>query len=135
MVKDMPIVAVSMSDSDFEELENLRNEGKFSNRSEVVRHAVQSLLSEHRSLEQTKGIITAIITALYHKEGHGRAISAIQHEFREYINATVHAHTTEGNCIEVIIIEADAELVRDFLKKLRSQKKVLRAFSNIVGGG
>ncbi len=131
----MPIVAVSMSDSDFEELENLRNEGKFSNRSEVVRHAVQSLLSEHRSLEKAEGTITAIITALYHKKGHDHAISAVQHEFQEHITATVHAHTTEGNCTEVIIIEADAQLVRDFLKKLRSQKKVLRAFSTIVGGG
>lgn len=131
----MPIVAISMSDSDLEELESLRDEGKFSNRSEVVRHAVQSLLSEHRSLEQAQGTITAIITALYYKKGQGHAISAVQHEFREYITATVHAHTSEGNCTEVIIIEADAELVRNFLKKLRSQKKVLRAFSNIVGGG
>ncbi len=131
----MPIVAVSMSDSDLEELEYLRDEGKFSNRSEVVRHAVQSLLSEHRTLERAEGTITAIITVLYYKKGTDHAISAVQHEFRDYITATVHAHTTEGNCTEVIIIEADAELVRDFLKKLRSRKKVLRAFSTIVGGG
>ncbi|TFG33659.1 CopG family ribbon-helix-helix protein [Candidatus Thorarchaeota archaeon] len=130
----MPIVAVSMSESDFEELENLRNEGKFSNRSEVVRHAVQSLLSEYHSLEHAEGTITAVITALYYKKGHGHTISAVQHEFREHITATVHAHTNEGNCTEVMIIKADAELVRDFVKKLRSQKKVLRAFWNIVGG-
>ena len=131
----MPIVAVSMSDSDFEELEYLKEEGKFSNRSEVVRQAVQSLLSEHRSLERAEGTITAIITVLYYKKGQGTGISTVQHEFREYITATVHAHTNEGNCTEVIIIEADAELVRNFLKKLRSQRKVLRAFSTIVGGG
>jgi len=131
----MPIVAVSMSDSDFEELEYLKDEGEFSNRSEVVRQAVQSLLSEHRSLERAEGTITAIITVLYYKKGKGSTISAVQHEFREHITATVHAHTTEGNCTEVIIIEADAELVRNFLKKLRSKRKVLRAFSTIVGGG
>jgi len=130
----MPIVAVSMSDTDLEELEHLKDEGRFSNRSETVRHAIQSLLSKHHSLEQAEGTITAIITALYYKTDQGHAISAVQHEYREHITATVHAHTNEGNCIEVMIIETDARLVRDFLKRLRSQKKVLSVFSNIVGG-
>ena len=51
----MPIVAVSMTDSDLEELEFLLKEGEFSNRSDVVRHAVQALMSEHRDIESAKG--------------------------------------------------------------------------------
>ena len=131
----MPIVAISMSDSDLDELELLQNQGRFSNRSEVVRHAVQRLLTEHRTLEQAEGAITAVFTALYHNRGQGNDVSAVQHEFREHLTATIHAHTRDGNCTEVMIVDADADIVRAFFKRLRSQKKVLKVDVNLVGGG
>lgn len=131
----MPIVAVSMTDEDLEELEFLQKKGKFSNRSEVVRHAVQALMLEHRNVELVQGLITAVITAVYYKKGQGHNISSVQHEYREFIAATIHAHTTEGNCTEVMILTANAEKVRDFLKKLRSQKKVMKVEVSLVGGG
>ncbi len=131
----MPIVAVSMREEDLAELEFLQVKGKFSNRSEVVRHAVQALMLEHRNVELVQGLITAVITAVYYKKGQGHNISSVQHEYREFIAATIHAHTTEGNCIEVMILTANAEKVRDFLKKIRSQKKVMKVEVSIVGGG
>jgi CopG family transcriptional regulator, nickel-responsive regulator len=131
----MPIVAVSMTDEDLEGLELLQTEGEFSNRSEVVRHAIQSLMIEHRNIELAQDQITAVITAIYYKKGQGHNISLVQHEYREYIIATIHAHTTEGNCIEVMILTTAAEKVRSFLKKLRSQKKVMRVNISLVGGG
>jgi CopG family nickel-responsive transcriptional regulator len=131
----MPIVAVSMTDEDLEELEFLQNEGKFSNRSEVVRHAVQTLLSEHRSIEIASGQVTAVITAVYHKKGQGHNIRSVQHEYREFITATIHAHTADDKCTEVMILTTDAETVRNFLKKLRSQKKVMKVDISFVGGG
>lgn len=131
----MPIVAVSMTDSDLEELELLLKEGEFSNRSDVVRHAVQALMSEHRNTESAKGIITAVVTALYYMKGQGSNISAVQHEFRDYITATIHAHTNEGSCIEVMIVTAKADVFRDFLKNLRAQKKVLKVEASLIGGG
>ncbi len=137
----IPIVAVSMSDADLEELEFLQTKmffqkkDKLPNRSEVVRQALQSLMSEHRNMEIVQGLITVVITAVYYKKGQGHNISAVQHEYREFIAATIHAHTTEGNCTEVMILTADAEKVRDFLKKIRSQKKVMKVDISLVGGG
>jgi len=131
----MPIVAVSMTDKDLKELELLKAEGKFSNRSEVVRHALQSLIAEHRNIESATGEITAVITAVYYQNGPGGGISSVQHKFREYIAATIHAHTTEGYCTEVMILTTNADKVRDFMKKLRSQKKVMKVDISLVGGG
>ena len=130
----MPIVAVSMTDSDLEELELLLREGEFSNRSDVVRHAVQALMSEHKSIEHTTGVVTAIVTALYYKKGQGHNIRAVQHEFKDYITATLHSHTRDGSCIEVMIVNAKASTVRTFLKKLRAQKKVLKVEISLIGG-
>ncbi|MGY5881556.1 MAG: CopG family ribbon-helix-helix protein [Candidatus Thorarchaeota archaeon] len=131
----MPIVAVSMTDEDLEELEYLQTAGKFSNRSEVVRHAVQSLMAEHRNVERAQGKVTAIVTAVYYKKGQGQNISAVQHEFKKFITATIHAHTSDGYCTEIMILTADADKVREFLKKLRSQKKVMKVDISLVGGG
>ena len=83
----MPIVAISMTDTDLEELEFLQDQGKFSNRSDVVRHAVQKLLSEHRTIENVKGTVTAVLTALYVKKGQGQGISAVQHEYGDVLTA------------------------------------------------
>ena len=130
----MPIVAVSMTDSDLEELEILLKQGKFSNRSDVVRHAVKALMSDHRKIENAKGVITAVFTALYYKKGQGHNISAVQHEFKNHISATIHSHTSDGSCIEVMIVTAKADVVRDFHKKLRAQKKVLKIETSIFGG-
>ena len=136
----MPIVAISMTDADLEELDLLTTEfiqkkRKSPNRSEVVRHAVHALMSEHRNMEIVQGLITVVITAVYYKKGQGHNISKVQHDYREFIAATIHAHTTEGNCTEVMILTADAETVRDFLKKLRSKKKVMKVDVSLVGGG
>jgi Arc/MetJ-type ribon-helix-helix transcriptional regulator len=84
----MPIVAISMTDSDKEELENLLDQGKFANRSDVVRHALQTLLSEHRTIENVKGTITAVFTALYSKKGQGQSIAAVQHEYRDALDGS-----------------------------------------------
>ena len=100
----------------------------------MVRHAVQALMSEHRNIESAKGVITAVVTALYYKKGQGHNISAVQHEFKDNITATIHSHTRDGSCIEVMIVTSNADTVRDFLKKLRAQKKVLKVEVSIIGG-
>lgn len=131
----MPIVAISMSDSDFKELEFLKKKGRFTSRSEVVRHSVQTLLSEHRAIEKVKGNVTAVFTALYAKKGRGQGISAVQHEYGDALTALIHDHTSEGNCVEVMVVTSDADQVRGFLKKLRAQKKVLKVDVSLMGGG
>lgn len=132
--KKVPVIAVSMSESELEELELLLKEGEFSNRSDLVRHAVQALISQHQKLERVKGVVTGVVSALYYKKGQGHNISAVQHQFRDHIAATVHSHTNDGSCIEVMIITAKADIVRDFLKKLRAQKKVLKVEISLIGG-
>lgn len=123
-----------MTEEDLEELEFLKKAGEFSNRSDVVRHAVKALMSEYRKIESAQGVVTAVFTALYYKKGQGHNIRTVQHEFKDQISATIHSHTDEGSCIEVMIVTAKADIVRDFLKKLRAQKKVQKVEAHLIGG-
>jgi CopG family nickel-responsive transcriptional regulator len=129
----MPVVAVSMSDSEFEKLENLQKDGGFSNRSEVVRHALQSLLDEHRTLELHSGDMTAIVTVVYSKKGKNTECHKVQHKYNDILTAMIHSHTSNGGCIEVLIATGKSDEVKGFIKELRSQRSVTRIQINPVG--
>jgi CopG family nickel-responsive transcriptional regulator len=129
----MPVIAISMSGSELEELEGLQKEGGFSNRSEVVRHAIQSLLDEHRTLESHSGDITAIVTVVYSEKGKNPDCHSVQHKYNELLKAMIHSHTSDGGCIEVLIVSGDSEEVRGFIKAIRSQRSVSRIQTNPVG--
>ena len=122
----MPIIAISMAQSDLEELERLQTDGGFANRSDLVRHAIQSLLADHRTLEGVKGDVAAICTVFYSLKGKDMQCHHIQHEYSHMLEAMMHAHTNGGGCIEVMIVKGAADYVRSFIKSLRKQRKVTR---------
>lgn len=130
----LPIVAISMPESDLEELEKLQSDGGFSNRSEVVRHAIQSLLDENRSLEGFKGEVTVVVTIVFSNKGKDKNCQQIQHEFSRVISAMMHSHTKDGGCVEILVLTADAKHIRAFIKKLRTQRQIVRVQINLVGG-
>ncbi len=129
----MPIVAVSMSDTDLVDLNSLQAKGGFSNRSEVVRHAIQSLLAEHRTLEGYTGNVTVIVTVVYAEDGKGKDCQNVQHRHSQMITTMVHSHTGDGGCIEVLIVNGDAKDVRRFIKALRANRSVSRVKASVVG--
>ncbi len=133
VVFELAIVAVSMPDSDLNELERLQSDGGFSSRSEVVRHALQSLLAEHRTLEQAVGEITAVFTVTYAEKGKDDECDDVQHDYSRMVTAVMHVHATDGGCVEVMLVKGTAAGVRDFMKKLRTLKKVVRVQVNLVG--
>jgi CopG family nickel-responsive transcriptional regulator len=120
----MPVVSFSLQDDELSELEKLKKDGGFSNRSEVVRHSLQLLLAQHQSLEDVEGEITAVFTVSFSDSGKDRHCNRIQHDYNYLISAMMHAHTIGGGCIEVVVVKGEAKEVREFLQKLRTRKSV-----------
>ena len=133
MVLELAIVAVSMPDSDLSELEKMQTDGGFSSRSEVVRHALQSFLAEQRTLELAAGDITAVFTVMYSDKGKNNQCDQVEHDYSRMITALMHAHATDGGCVEVMLVKGAANEMREFLKKLRTQGQVIRVQVNLVG--
>jgi CopG family nickel-responsive transcriptional regulator len=129
----MPIVAISMPDDDLVELERLQKEGGFSNRSEVVRHALQSLLAEHRSMEGYSGQITLVVTTMYASSGKSTQCSKIQHMHNNLISSMMHAHSNDGACVEIMVVNGEANEAREFVQKMRALKHVVRVQVNLAG--
>ena len=120
----MPIVAVSMSKADYDELDAFQKQNEFRNRSEVIRHAIQSLLKEHMTLEQMRGEITATITMVYIDNGKNDKCHQIQHDHSQLVLSMMHSHSINGDCIEVLVVGGSAIKINSFAKKLRAQKQV-----------
>lgn len=129
----IPIVAISMPDDDFVELERLQKEGGFSNRSEVVRHALQSLLAEHRTMEGFTGRVTLVVTAMFAPGGKSNQCSKVQHMHNELISAIMHAHSSEGGCVEIMVVTGEADEARELIQKMRALKRVTRVQVSLAG--
>jgi CopG family nickel-responsive transcriptional regulator len=132
-VNTIPIVAISMPDEDLAKLERLQKEGGFSNRSEVVRHALQSLLAEHRSLEEYSGDVTLVVTMMMGPGGKGGQLNKIQHMHNNLISAMMHAHSRDGACVEIMVVNGKANEARKFVQKVRALKQVVRVQVSLAG--
>ena len=128
----LPIVAISMSKSDLVALDELHNNAGFPSRSGAIRHALHALLAEHKSLEQAKGEVTAIMIVVYGERGKDDQCNRVQHKYSPLITATMHAHAAQGGCFEVVVASGEANELYSFANELRSQKHVASVQTRLV---
>ncbi len=129
----MPIVTISMSESDLKEIEELQKFSGFTSRSELLRHAVQALIAERETLEQLSGEITAIVIVIYSDKGKSNNCDAVQHTFGHLLTTTMHSHSKSGVCVDVILVQGYAVEAREFVRRMRTQRSVIRVMVIPVG--
>ncbi len=109
---------------DFDHL--VRLEG-FASRSEALRELIRRALVRQRRTEGGK--VVGTITLVYrHDVGIvTHRILHKQHDFLGSIRATAHTHLDEETCLEVLIVEGNAEHVDELANLLKTTKGVLFA--------
>ena len=130
----MPIVSISLSDEDLRALNQLQAEGGFTNRSELLRRALRTLASEVQELDKLSGDTSAVLTIVYGKKGKGIESNFLLHRQAQLIDALLHSHTVNGECIEVIVVNGPANDVRKLIKKLKGNRKIQTIKVAIIGG-
>jgi CopG family nickel-responsive transcriptional regulator len=130
----MPIVSISLSDEDLQELNKLQTEGGFTNRSELLRRALRTLASEIQELDKLSGETSAVLTIVYGKRGKGIESNFLLHRQAQLIDALLHSHTVYGECIEVIVVNGPAKEVRKLIKMLKGNRKIHTVKVAIIGG-
>ena len=103
----------------------LKNRG-YSSRSEGIRDAIRSYIRYHKWMADLSGPRQGIITLVYdhHQRGLVAAITDIQHDFMELIQASLHSHVTHTRCVEVLLVKGDAQQVKGIAERLMAQKGV-----------
>ena len=120
----MSIISLSLPTELLEELDSALGAEKSANRSEVLRQALRSYLSEYKKLEDLKGNIIATISVLYNKEEKNEELFKLQHEFSDMITAYLHSHLTETSCLEVMVIKGSSSRLKELIDGLKANKPV-----------
>jgi CopG family nickel-responsive transcriptional regulator len=123
-VSALGIISLSVPDELLEKLDAILGEERDATRSEVVRQAVRSYISQYKELEKVKGQVIATITVLYEKIEKNEELSRLQHEFSDMITAYLHSHLTETSCLEVMVVKGSAKRLKDLVDGLKANKPV-----------
>lgn len=120
-------IGVSLEGRLLEDFDRLVRIEGFPSRSEALRELIRRSLVRQRW--QAGGKVVGTITFVYRHDV-GLVTHRIlhrQHDFLSTIRATAHTHLNEETCLEVLIVEGDAERVRKLADRLRTTKGVLFA--------
>lgn len=126
-VADKTRVSLSVSKDLMDDFDSLAKTLGHPTRSKAVSEAMRDFIS-NRSWDLTsKGLVPGVILVTYdhHSRGVNRALTELQHDYPDVVNATMHIHLSKHTCLEVIAFKGDAQRVRTLAKTLQSQKGVL----------
>jgi len=118
----LPVVSLSINKKLLDELETFQKELGYSGRSEIIRASIRLLLNESRSENKLKGKLTGVLMAIHGHEAEN-TVSEIKHKYVDVIHTQLHNRFEEGKCLELFILEGDAERIRDLTRELKSSEK------------
>ncbi len=106
-----------------EKFDEIIDEKGYANRSEAIRDMIRDrLITEH----QDEGRVIGTLTILYDHDVRGvmEKLTNLQHHHFSEVSSTMHVHVDEHTCLEVIVVEGEADTVRKFANTLIATKGV-----------
>ena len=119
----MPIVSISLNEQILSELDKLQKSMGFSGRSEAIRAGIRSFVSDEKQKNQLSGMIHAILLVV-HNDEYDHIVSGIKHNFEDLITTHLHSKIDGEKCMELFVINGDAEKVSTITKDFQRNKKM-----------
>lgn len=108
------------------EFDDVLKDRGYNSRSKGIRDALKDYIVRYQWMKDIEGDRVGIVAVIYdhHYTGVMEDITEIQHQYRSHINATMHLHISDRNCLEVIIVKGDAQEIRNLTEKIMRLKGV-----------
>jgi CopG family nickel-responsive transcriptional regulator len=119
----MPIVSISLNDEILSELDKLQSSMGFSSRSEAIRAGIRTFVSEEKQKADLSGNIHAILLVV-HNDEFDHIVSGITHNFEDLITTHLHSKIEKEKCMELFLINGDAEKVSTITKDFQRNKNM-----------
>lgn len=119
----MTIVSISLPEKVLEQTDDLIKDLGFTGRSEILRHAVRSLSEEAAARKKIKGTADAVIL-VKHEEKHTQEVLEIRHAHQNLIKTHIHTHLENHACLELFILNGEAQAIIKLSEKLQASKKI-----------
>jgi CopG family nickel-responsive transcriptional regulator len=97
----------------------------YQNRSEAIRDLIRDHLIQKKIGQSTSEVI-GVVSLVYDHRVHRLSdiLADMQHKAEVAVNASLHIHLDEHNCLEVIVIRGRADKVHEVAGKLIATKGV-----------
>ena len=119
----MPIVSISLNQEILSELDRLQKTMGFSGRSEAIRAGIRTFVSEEKQKSELTGNIHAILLVV-HNDEFDHVVSGIKHNFEDLITTHLHSKIEGEKCMELFVIDGDAERVSTITKDFQVNKNM-----------
>ena len=119
----MPIVSISLNDEILKQIDNLQSTMGFSGRSEAIRAGIRTFVSEEKQNSDLSGNIHAILLVV-HNDQFDHIVSGITHNFEDLITTHLHSKIDKEKCMELFVIDGDAEQVTTMTKDFQRNKNM-----------
>ena len=119
----MPIVSISLNNEILSELDKLQSSMGFSGRSEAIRAGIRTFVSEEKQNSDLSGNIHAILLVV-HNDEFDHIVSGITHNFEDLIITHLHSKIDKEKCMELFVIDGDAEHVTTMTKDFQRNKNM-----------
>lgn len=121
----MRVVSISLPEDMVEAVDRVTSQGAFSGRSELVRAALTPFLEGKKQDHERRGPATATLTLSY-DEAVGEMVNRQRHRHEAPITTMVHGHTGEHGCLEILVLEGDAEEIQALAEEFQGRQGVHR---------
>jgi len=119
-------IGVSLPENLLSKFDEVMERRGYSSRSEGIRDAIRMYIDHYEWMGGIEGQRIGIITMVYdhHQRGLTTEINDIQHHAVGTIHSSLHIHLDESTCLEIVVLEGEAEVVRGVAEKLKALKGV-----------
>ncbi len=118
----MPVVSLSLNDQLLEELDEVQDVLGFSGRSEVMRAAIRLFLTDGREKQRLEGSVSGLLLAI-HSHGAEHHVTQLKAKYVDLIHTQLHNRFREGKCMELFILEGEADRVRELSAELQRNEE------------
>ena len=119
----MPIVSISLNEEILKELDKLKTNMGFAGRSEAIRAGIRSFVAEEKQKAELSGNIHAILLVV-HNDEYDDVVSHLKHNFEDLITTHLHSKIEGEKCMELFVIDGDAERVGTITRDFQTNKKM-----------
>ena len=119
----MVIVSISLNDTVLKEIDRIKNTFGYSGRSEVIRAGVRLFVLESKEREKLTGNINSILL-LVHSQEMEDVVTEIKHKFEDITNTQIHSHLRENKCLEVFVLEGNADRIKEMVRLFQTSRKI-----------
>ncbi|HIH19456.1 TPA: CopG family ribbon-helix-helix protein [Candidatus Micrarchaeota archaeon] len=117
------IISISLPWEALREVDGLKSQLGFSGRSEAIRAGIRTLVSENREREKLSGKVKCVLLLVHSEKSEDKA-TELKHKFEDVISTQIHSSLSAGKCMEVFLMDGDAERIKKLVKGVQSNKKI-----------